>query len=293
MSGTEITECTACFENKHLSEFQQTTITSRCTHPSTLCIDCVNSSIISQTQNGFLSQLACPECPERLNFEEVQRFTNSEIFTKYHALTVEQLISKVHNFAWCPLGCGTGQVHDIGSKQPLVLCLTCKRQFCFRHRVTWHHDHTCDEYDAFLADPQDFRSKAQIAAALSESRALEEQKLLQGIQDADANFAQSLLNEGEAAKARVRAKLERIEQERRAREQAAREEEQRRREQEALQEAARLREEENATSQVFQSLTKPCPSCRRPIQKNGGCDHIHCLPPVGCGYHFYWSGAGW
>ena len=31
--------------------------------------------------------------------------------------------------------------------------------------------------------------------------------------------------------------------------------------------------------------TKPCPKCKQPLTKNGGCDHMTCP----CGYEFYWS----
>ena len=31
--------------------------------------------------------------------------------------------------------------------------------------------------------------------------------------------------------------------------------------------------------------TKPCPQCKAPIQKNGGCNHMHCTI---CGSHFDW-----
>jgi len=33
-------------------------------------------------------------------------------------------------------------------------------------------------------------------------------------------------------------------------------------------------------------VTKPCPICKTPIEKNKGCDHIHC---VVCDSHFWWS----
>ncbi|CAB9508959.1 Probable E3 ubiquitin-protein ligase [Seminavis robusta] len=32
--------------------------------------------------------------------------------------------------------------------------------------------------------------------------------------------------------------------------------------------------------------TMPCPNCHTPIEKNSGCDHMHCAPPGGCGHHF-------
>ena len=34
---------------------------------------------------------------------------------------------------------------------------------------------------------------------------------------------------------------------------------------------------------------KPCPNCGDLIQKNGGCQHMHCAPPGGCGHHFCWG----
>ena len=34
------------------------------------------------------------------------------------------------------------------------------------------------------------------------------------------------------------------------------------------------------------SNTMPCPNCHTPIEKNAGCDHMHCAPPGGCGHHF-------
>jgi ariadne-1 len=34
---------------------------------------------------------------------------------------------------------------------------------------------------------------------------------------------------------------------------------------------------------------KPCPNCGDLIQKDGGCQHMHCAPPGGCGHHFCWG----
>ncbi len=38
--------------------------------------------------------------------------------------------------------------------------------------------------------------------------------------------------------------------------------------------------------------TKPCPGCKRPIQKNDGCSHMTCRPPGGCGHEFCWLCLG-
>lgn len=42
-----------------------------------------------------------------------------------------------------------------------------------------------------------------------------------------------------------------------------------------------LKEEES------KGLTKPCPKCKAPITKNGGCAHMHCTR---CDTHFLWEG---
>ena len=43
------------------------------------------------------------------------------------------------------------------------------------------------------------------------------------------------------------------------------------------------------TVQWLDNNSKPCPNCANRIEKNGGCDHMKCLPPGGCGYDFWYS----
>ncbi|KAI0010682.1 hypothetical protein F4779DRAFT_576474 [Xylariaceae sp. FL0662B] len=282
MSTEQMAECSGCFEVKQLTKF-----TTGCRHQPSLCHDCIALSLTSQIQNANLDQLRCPECHEPLAYDQAQNFVAREIFEQYQRQSIDRLVSKIHNFVWCPLGCGRGQIHHAGPEQPLILCLNCNRHFCFRHQVAWHHNHTCDEYDAFLADPRVFRSKAQIERAAAEARDLEDHRLSQQIRDAETRFSQSLLREEEAAEARRR---ERAEQARRlAREQAERMEAERRA-REARQLAARLAQEEAETGRVFHALSKPCPRCRIPIQRNGGCDHMIC---GSCFLNFSWKNARW
>ncbi|KDN48018.1 hypothetical protein RSAG8_03034, partial [Rhizoctonia solani AG-8 WAC10335] len=49
------------------------------------------------------------------------------------------------------------------------------------------------------------------------------------------------------------------------------------------------RDNDNRESEKYiRKHAKKCPSCGRQIQKNGGCDHMTCRSPAGCGHEFCW-----
>ncbi|EUC56169.1 ring finger protein, putative [Rhizoctonia solani AG-3 Rhs1AP] len=49
------------------------------------------------------------------------------------------------------------------------------------------------------------------------------------------------------------------------------------------------RDDENRESEEYiRNHAKKCPSCGRQIQKNGGCNHMTCHSPAGCGHQFCW-----
>lgn len=43
------------------------------------------------------------------------------------------------------------------------------------------------------------------------------------------------------------------------------------------------------TVQWLDKYSKECPNCSNRIEKNGGCDHMTCRPPGGCGFEFWWT----
>ena len=43
------------------------------------------------------------------------------------------------------------------------------------------------------------------------------------------------------------------------------------------------------TVQWLDKHSKQCPNCSNRIEKNGGCDHMTCCPPGGCGHEFWWT----
>ncbi|KAI1660434.1 hypothetical protein F4813DRAFT_386635 [Daldinia decipiens] len=68
--------------------------------------------------------------------------------------------------------------------------------FCFRHGTVWHHDLTCEKYDAFLADPQSFNLNVQ---SRKKTQRAAEKKRKQEIQQ----HIKDRLRAEEAATARV------------------------------------------------------------------------------------------
>ncbi|KAJ0385638.1 hypothetical protein COL922a_005963 [Colletotrichum nupharicola] len=115
-------------------------------------------------------------------------------------------MAEAENFIWCTANCGSGQLHDTGTEQPIVSCLHCGQRSCFTHNVTWHENLTCEEYDSLLRDPENFRSRIEM-----EREQMDAAKRIQ--EDADRAMAQGLMAEQQAEiqeqEARERAERER------------------------------------------------------------------------------------
>ena len=46
---------------------------------------------------------------------------------------------------------------------------------------------------------------------------------------------------------------------------------------------------DDLTMQWLNDNSKECPNCKQRVEKNGGCDHMTCRPPGGCGHEWWWS----
>lgn len=73
------------------------------------------------------------------------------------------------NFRWC--SCGSGQLHDSGSFQPIMTCLHCNARRCFRHNEAWHQGMSCEEYDRLIENPENFRSKLELGTMTQQEEA--------------------------------------------------------------------------------------------------------------------------
>jgi hypothetical protein len=51
-------------------------------------------------------------------------------------------------FIWCSNPkCAMGQLNDGGQSRCIVTCFRCHHKTCFTHKISWHTNLTCEEYD--------------------------------------------------------------------------------------------------------------------------------------------------
>ncbi|KAK7757496.1 hypothetical protein SLS62_000511 [Diatrype stigma] len=278
-------ECTVCLENHPASRYPGRRLTEKCAHhPQSACVDCVSASIRVEVHSATPCDTTCPDCKAPLDYEVVEAHADAETFERYRQASLTKTITEAGNFSWCPLGCGSGQFHDDDNDNgslSIVLCLGCKKQYCRRHQVAWHDEHTCAEYDAFLADPEGFlllragdprrRQQRDLDLASQQVRDAEHQfdLLLAGVR----RDREEAGRRAELERLERQAALERARREAEARRKAEEEEAERQRQARLLQ--ARKRAEEDATQAAFANRSfsypvKPCPGCKAMIEKRGG-----------------------
>lgn len=152
----------------------------------------------------------------------------------------------------------------MGDAQPLVVCQSCQGLFCYRHKVKWHFEHTCEEYDEFMINPS-FRSKAQLKTAELDGLETQSRQLERQIAASDEEWRLSLLRKEDEGR------LRQIEKERLRREQQEKEAERRRRDAQAeAQRRADREAEERLGKMTAENNSVKCPGCKEGVQKYDG-----------------------
>ncbi|KAI1043380.1 hypothetical protein LB505_002199 [Fusarium chuoi] len=255
-------ECIACSDMKAPDSFPDF-VTSKCTHTPSICLDCMVRSIQVAIKSEYWNEISCDECKERLEHNDIQRLADEQTIAKYEYSTqadrirltsyryerqaLRAAVADEENFFWCTSDCGSGQIHDSGSAQPIVVCIKCNHRSCFRHGVNWHEDLSCDEYDRLQEDPE-FRSYME----LENERWEEAQAAQEAQKEADLDVARRL-------DAEENAEIERQEaQDRRAREREREREQEleRQRNQERQLERARERHRNQERQQELERETQ-------------------------------------
>ncbi|TIC96986.1 E3 ubiquitin-protein ligase RNF19B [Colletotrichum higginsianum] len=236
-------ECPICAETRDPASFPVLSVTPTCTHPPEACLDCLQTSIRSDLNSKLWTEIRCPECREPLEYVDIQKYADEETFARYEALALRAAMAEADTFIWCTANCGSGQLHDMGGDRPLVTCLHCGQRSCFTHGIAWHENLSCDEYDALLRDPENFRSRIEMEHDDEHDLA----PARRALEDADRAVAQGLMAE-QRAEAREREAQERDEKER-ARKAVAL----------ARKVAARRKAEEEQSRATVSRTTRPCP----------------------------------
>jgi IBR domain, a half RING-finger domain len=64
----------------------------------------------------------------------------------------------IPNFRWCLRGgCISGQIHDSGDSNPMMICATCSYAMCYTHQQPWHSGKTCRQVDQQRDGEESFR----------------------------------------------------------------------------------------------------------------------------------------
>ncbi|KAK4097684.1 hypothetical protein N658DRAFT_569186 [Parathielavia hyrcaniae] len=152
-------ECVVCAEEKAPEAFPASPPSRSCQHNSRTCSDCISRAIRAHIQARILTDALCPECPGVMSTPTILRHTDAETLQRYHELCLQRLMQEEENFVWCAAGCGSGQIHEGGSDQPIVKCAGCGSKTCFSCKVPWHVDVTCAEWASFMAPTSDKTAK--------------------------------------------------------------------------------------------------------------------------------------
>ncbi|ERF74726.1 hypothetical protein EPUS_04895 [Endocarpon pusillum Z07020] len=250
--------CTICLETLPLQAFPAVPITSAClpefhraADESFVCKSCINESISVQISTSRPDEINCPSCSQRMNHQDIKLWAEHEIFERYDHMITLQALQEDGSFirCWRP-ECDTGQFHDGDAASPIVICQACRAMTCYRHSgLPWHEGLTCDQFE----DPhtaitllKEFISELELVSRASKTTLSDEQSR---IKSGDAEIqskigiARLLLSERQAFLAS---------------------------------------ESDERGAKFVAQTTKPCPRCKAPVEKTGGCKHIKCR----CGFEF-------
>jgi hypothetical protein len=143
-------DCVVCSDSKIPLDFPVKAPTSSCEHPPQTCTDCLQKWIASELETKGCRGMTCTQCPQLMQYEDIQRAASEATFTAYEKILTRDTLSKLPEFAWCLAAkCSSGQLHASteGPNSAMMECHTCKFVQCLRHRRAWHHGETCQQYD--------------------------------------------------------------------------------------------------------------------------------------------------
>lgn len=129
-------DCAICIETLPLAFFPLLRVSSLCDHAPSACLVClrthIRTTVTSKAWRGA-DVVTCPECNSAMDYNEVQRHADRDIFAKYDSRILSDATARSSDYFNCPgAGCGSGQVHDARDDAPIVTCVGCRASFASR-----------------------------------------------------------------------------------------------------------------------------------------------------------------
>ncbi|KAK4547748.1 hypothetical protein LTR36_000706 [Oleoguttula mirabilis] len=139
-------DCAVCGDAKDPLDFPARAPTSTCDHPPQTCIDCLQSWMASEFDTKGCDGVKCVECPQLLDYMDVQRAASVETFEAYDKMSTRNALGSLDEFGWCLApGCTSGQLNVENSNY--MDCASCGYKQCLKHKVQWHMNETCEQYE--------------------------------------------------------------------------------------------------------------------------------------------------
>jgi hypothetical protein len=139
-------ECDVCTDTYPPDMFPPTSkITANCEeHMGKACIPCIQRSIQSTLDEGSIHRLTCLFCHHRLTSEDIEKYATKTALARYKYLML--LDSPDITMCLSPT-CKAGQKHT-DKDNPKMICETCSFATCVVHKLPWHENVTCAEFDS-------------------------------------------------------------------------------------------------------------------------------------------------
>lgn len=116
------------------------------------------------------NQLGCPQCNERLQFEDVQRWAPQGVFTRYDKIAFEATIPADQEYRSCAWEECTNGGYCNPQAESFFTCSVCQRRTCLSCKTIYHEGLTCAE------NREHMEERAAEEKAQHEGRKAEEEK---------------------------------------------------------------------------------------------------------------------
>ena len=189
--------CISCMLDLPAEDFSEIPLTRSCDHPNSACKDCVKQWIDTRLGEGSWNDIKCLECNEVMQYLDVQRHADAEVFQRYDYIAARAWVNGEESFVWCrSQGCGSGQVHEGGRNLPLFQCVACGSRYCIVHEETWHEGETCAAFDRRMNGEEPIEEGESSAHAAAQPVIMERER--RGMTFTEANDIQDrrLYNQG-------------------------------------------------------------------------------------------------